>query len=306
MSLRPEPLPRRSANIFINYRREDSAGYSGRLFDRLSGRFPERVFMDIDTIEPGIDFFDVIEEAVGCCEVLIVVIGREWLFLTDSTGRRRLDDPNDFVRLEIAAALDRNIRIIPVLVGDAAMPRPEDLPPDLGKLTRRNAIELSDVRWAFDVDRLIQAIEMVLQEKAPSALFPVVKAPVMPASAEPAPVREKARPRAWMAAAVLALLTLPPGWIVLANQLNLRTKGVTSAPGPVAPATLPQQEATGEKEAQEEVTPEKVTQEKAASKAGPSRWDRMKGGVKSFWGRAKRGSGEKAGDQGEGGAKQGG
>jgi hypothetical protein len=164
MSLRPEQLPRRSSNIFINYRREDSAGHAGRLFDRLSGRFPERVFMDIDTIEPGIDFVDTIEQAVGCCEVLIVVIGREWLHLADESGHRRLDNSSDFVRLEIAAALERNIRIIPVLVEDAAMPRPEDLPPDLLKLTRRNAIGLSDVRWAFDVDRLIQAIEGVLQE----------------------------------------------------------------------------------------------------------------------------------------------
>jgi hypothetical protein len=223
MSLRPEQLPRRSSNIFINYRREDSAGHAGRLFDRLSGRFPERVFMDIDTIEPGIDFVDTIEQAVGCCEVLVVVIGREWLNLAEASGHRRLDNPSDFVRLEIAVALERNIRIIPVLVEDAAMPRPEELPPDLVKLTRRNAIELSDVRWAFDVDRLIQAIEGVLQEKAPSALLPVVKIPDVPPPSEPVPVRERARPRGWLTLSVLVLLVMA-GWIgwSLASQPNLQ------------------------------------------------------------------------------------
>lgn len=237
MSVRPEQLPRRSSNIFINYRREDSAGHAGRLFDRLSGRFPERVFMDIDTIEPGIDFVDTIQQAVGCCEVLIVVIGREWLFLTDTTGRRRLDNPSDFVRLEIASALERNIRVIPVLVEGAAMPRPEDLPPELAKLTRRNAIELSDARWAFDVDRLIQTIEGVLQDRAPSALLPAVKAPAVPARNEPAPAAREARPRAWVVLSILALLAVP-GWIGwnLARQLEAGKISAVTAPEVPQPA----------------------------------------------------------------------
>jgi len=226
MSLRLAQIPTRSANIFINYRREDSAGHAGRLFDGLSSRFPGRVFMDIDTIEPGIDFVESITQAVGCCEVLIVVIGREWLFLTDATGCRRLDNPSDFVRLEIAAALERNIRIIPVLVEDAAMPRPEDLPPDLAKLTRRNAIGLSDIRWAFDVDRLIQAIEVVLQDKAPSALLPIVKTPIPPAPA-PARTRRKTRARAWLAVSVLVLpLVGWLGWKLGTHQMPQETAPV--------------------------------------------------------------------------------
>ena len=202
----------RQANIFINYRREDTAGHAGRLFDRLSGRFPGRVFMDIDTIEPGIDFVDIIEAAVGCCEVLIVMIGRDWLTLADATGRRRLDNPSDFVRLEVATALERDIRIIPVLVEDAIMPRPEDLPPELALLTRRNAIELSDGRWSFDVDRLIQTIEGVLQDKAPSALMPVTTLQEAPAATPPPPepAPPKARPQAWLAAALVALALV--GW----------------------------------------------------------------------------------------------
>jgi len=207
----------RQANIFINYRREDTAGHAGRLFDGLSGRFPGRVFMDIDTIEPGIDFVEIIEEAVGCCEVLIVMIGRDWLPLADDTGRRRLDNPHDFVRLEISTALAREIRVIPVLVEDATMPRPEDLPPERALLTRRNAIELSDGRWSFDVDRLIQTIEGVLQDKAPSALMPVVtiqeEPPAPPPPPEPALASDTRKARTWLAA-VLVVLALAAwgGW----------------------------------------------------------------------------------------------
>jgi hypothetical protein len=242
MNQRPDQLAKRSSNIFINYRRDDSTGHAGRLFDRLSGRFPERVFMDIDTIEPGIDFVDTIEHAVGCCEVLIVMIGRDWLFLSDATGRRRLDNPSDFVRLEIASALERNIRVIPVLVEGASMPRPEDLPPELARLTRRNAIELSEARWAFDVDRLIQTIEGVLQEKAPSALLPVVKAPAVPVQQEPPPVAREARPRAWMIAAVLVLLAVP-GWIgwKLATEKSSAATSPKVAP-PAVEATAPPRE----------------------------------------------------------------
>lgn len=174
------PSEQQSA-IFISYRCEDSAGYAGRLFDRLSRDFPGRVFMDIDTIEPGTDFVEVINQAVGCCEVLIVMIGNQWLSLSDANGRRRLDNPSDFVRLAIAEGLERGIRIIPVLVEGAAMPRPEDLPPEIAKLTRRNAIELSDARWDFDVERLIHTIEGVLHERAPSALAPAAESLSHPA-----------------------------------------------------------------------------------------------------------------------------
>src|SRR5262245_59134120 len=159
----------RSANIFISYRREDTAGHAGRLFDALSGHFRGRVFMDVDTLEPGVDFVDAIEQAVGSCEALIVVIGREWLTVEDKAGRPRLQDPGDFVRLEIESALARRIRVIPVLVQDAPMPRAEELPPTLAKLARRNAIELSDARWSYDVDRLVRTIRDVLGEKEGAA-----------------------------------------------------------------------------------------------------------------------------------------
>jgi TonB family protein len=178
--------PRRhSANIFINYRREDSSGHTGRLFDALSGHFAGRLFMDVDTLEPGVDFVEAIEQAVGSCEVLIVVIGREWLTFKDAAGQRRLDDPADFVRLEVETALERKIRVIPVLVQGAQMPRAEELPPSLTRLARRNAIEISDARWAYDVDRLARTIQKILEELDASTR--TLAAALEKAAAPPAP-----------------------------------------------------------------------------------------------------------------------
>jgi len=153
------------SGIFVSYRRDDSSGHAGRLADRLVEHFGRnRIFVDIDTIEPGEDFVTVIENAVGSCEILIAVIGQNWLSAGGGTGR--LDNPNDFVRLEIATALRRDIRVIPVLVQRANMPKLQDLPEDLVKLARRNAIELSDLRWQSDVDQLIDVMERVLAKRA--------------------------------------------------------------------------------------------------------------------------------------------
>jgi len=161
-----------SAKIFISYRREDSAGHAGRLFDALSEPFEGRLFMDVDTLAPGTDFFEAIDEAVGSCEALIVVIGREWLTVEDKAGRRRLDDPCDFVRREIESALGRKIRVIPVLVQDAVMPSAGELPASLAALARRHAIELSDARWSYDVERLARTIQVILEEKRDLASRP--------------------------------------------------------------------------------------------------------------------------------------
>jgi beta-lactam-binding protein with PASTA domain len=149
--------------IFISYRREESAGHAGRMYDRLREKFgKERVFMDVSAIEPGIDFGEAIDRAVGSCAVLLVVIGRRWLECSDATGRRRLDDPKDFIRLEVGVALRRSIRVIPVLVQDAAMPEESDLPDDLQALARRNAIEINDTHWDSDLAFLVETLERVL------------------------------------------------------------------------------------------------------------------------------------------------
>jgi hypothetical protein len=146
------------ARVFLSYRRDDSGGYAGRLYDRLSQHFGrDNLFMDVDTIALGLDFVDAIKNAVGACDVLLAVIGRQWLTSTDPMGHRRLDNPEDFVRLEITAALERRIRVIPVLVGGASMPRSTELPDVLQPLARRQALMVGDY-FHPDVDRLITAL----------------------------------------------------------------------------------------------------------------------------------------------------
>jgi hypothetical protein len=145
--------------IFVSYRREDSSGWVGRLVDDLSRRFgAENVFQDIHSIRPGADFLDAITATLRQADCILVVIGPVWLGAKDETGGRRLDDENDYVRLELATALRGGSRVIPVLVGGARMPAPLLLPEDIRALARRNAAELSDSRWSYDLDQLVQTI----------------------------------------------------------------------------------------------------------------------------------------------------
>lgn len=149
-----------AGGIFISYRREDSSAYAGRLYDHLCARFgAERVFMDVDTIKPGEDFVQVFSDRVAGCDAVIAVIGKKWLASADSQGKRRLDNPSDYVRLELASALERKVRLIPALVDGAQMPGANELPPDLERLTRRNAIEINNTLFRQSVDVLIQALE---------------------------------------------------------------------------------------------------------------------------------------------------
>ena len=138
--------------IFVSYRRKDSAGHAGRLFDRLREHFgAARVFRDVDQLKGGDDFVEALARAVDSCDVFILVIGRDWLDARNEGGQRRLDDPQDFIRLEVETALRRKVLLLPVLVEGAAMPEPSDLPEALSPLARRQAIELSEHRWDFDV-----------------------------------------------------------------------------------------------------------------------------------------------------------
>jgi len=146
-------------SIFVSYRRTDAPGHAGRLFDRLVDRFGEAsVFKDLDSMEPGADFVEIIEETIARCDALIAVIGRDWL-APARDGSRRLDDPEDWVRLEIANALARRIRVVPVLVEGASMPSAAELPEDLQALARRHAVELSETAWGPQVNQLIDALE---------------------------------------------------------------------------------------------------------------------------------------------------
>ncbi len=155
------PWSKRRPRIFISYRRRgDSAGFAARLADRLVAHFgDEQCFRDIEDIESGMDFVEAIEDAVASSRVMVVVIGTDWVTVKGADGRRRLDNPDDFVRIEVATALRRGIRVIPVLVAGATMPTGEGLPDELQGLWRRQALELSDSRWDYDVGQLTSAIE---------------------------------------------------------------------------------------------------------------------------------------------------
>jgi hypothetical protein len=150
--------------IFISYRRNEAAGHAGRLSDRLIKRFGRaQIFQDIDSIQPGDDFAEAIADAVASCHVLLALIGDRWLKIKDREGRR-LDNPKDFVRLEIEAALSRNIRVIPILIDGATMPRDGQLPASLAGLAGRQALELSSNRFDSDVAHLLKALDRYLSE----------------------------------------------------------------------------------------------------------------------------------------------
>ena len=148
------------AGVFISYRREDSSGYAGRLFDILSVHFgKENTYMDVDTILGGDNFPAVIEEKIGQCDALLAVIGERWLTCAAENGSRRLDTAGDFVSREIAKALERGVRVIPVLVGGATMPHPDDLPAELRPLAAREAMDLRDAYFRSDAERLIDTLK---------------------------------------------------------------------------------------------------------------------------------------------------
>ena len=145
--------------IFLSYRRSDSAGEAGRLSDDLIARFGHAaVFMDVDAIKPGLDFRVQIWQNVGACSVLLALIGPSWLECESTLGSRRIDSTSDYVRLEISAALQRGIPVVPVLVRAARMPKADVLPNELRDLAYRHSVELSHARWKSDVQLLLDAL----------------------------------------------------------------------------------------------------------------------------------------------------
>jgi len=153
--------------IFINYRREDSAGTAGRLHDRLAQVFGRKdIFMDVDQIPPGIDFVAHLNSQVAACKAFLVVIGPHWLNVKNEAGERRLHQPDDFVAIEIAAALARDIRVIPVLVDGAIIPKASELPDSLKPLVRRQAIDLRQAHFGRDSEALIERLREALGDKA--------------------------------------------------------------------------------------------------------------------------------------------
>ena len=173
-----------ATSVFISYRRDDAGGHAGRLFDHLVTRLgSDRVFMDIDAIAPGADFVAEIARAIESCHALVAVIGRRWLETT-AEGTQRLDDPEDFVRLEIATALTHGVSVFPILVDGGTMPSPAQLPDEIRSLARRNAIVIDNVHWTQGVERLMAAIRprmwlIVIIDGRPSEVVEIAKAPFL-------------------------------------------------------------------------------------------------------------------------------
>lgn len=224
--------------IFISYRRDDSAGYAGRLYDRLAAHFgAARVFMDVEGIEPGTDFVEAIEAAVSSCQVLIVIIGDEWTRVTDAAGRRRLDDPNDFIRLETGAALQRGIRVVPVLVEGAVMPLADELPAELKPLTRRQAIEVSHKQWEASTGELIRTLEGILANKGTDGATTPKTPTASVRGQEPAAERgsaDRVSIRTWVVPAVLLLAALAGGGL----WLGFRERASDAPPKTVEPVAV--------------------------------------------------------------------
>jgi hypothetical protein len=209
------------SGIFISYRREDSAPYAGRLYDRLCARFgADRIFMDVDDIPPGADFAAQIRAKIHSCDALIAVVGKNWLTARNGNGQLRLTDPNDFVGLELAAALRRGVLVIPALVGGAVMPKPEELRDDLRDLASKNAVALQDHDFQRDVEIVIQALENV---------SPSRQKPDRPEDVSLRERRERLRKRLlWKVPVILLLVSFAVWWQLRQEQTGQPAPG--SAP----------------------------------------------------------------------------
>ena len=152
--------------IFINYRRDDSRADSGRLYDRLSARYPNRVFRDVGSLEPGVEWHEAIERVLGSSHACLVVIGKNWLSITGPGGGRRLDDPKDTVRQEVVTGLRLGMRVFPVLVGGAQMPAEDQLPVELQPLARRNALEITEQDWDAGFEKLTDVLDRIIGSPA--------------------------------------------------------------------------------------------------------------------------------------------
>lgn len=224
-----------ASGVFISYRHQDSQSAAGRLADSLERRFGKaQIFRDIETIQPGVDFVEAIEGALSSCSAMLAVIGRRWA--GDSGGQNRLHLPNDWIRLEIAAALKRGIRVIPVLVEGAALPVDADLPEDLKPLARRQAHTLSDERWDYDVQQLAAALESL-------GVRPIViptAAETVPTMTSNPPSSKLVKTLAWIGGIFVGLIGIglifqqsstPPDPQLPAQQAGLASGVPTSACG---------------------------------------------------------------------------
>ena len=233
------------SGIFLSYRRDDSSGYAGRLFDNLAETFGrERVFMDIETLEPGMDFVTGIDRAIASCGAVIAMIGPNWINAKNADGHRRLEDPNDFIRLEITSALTRDVRVIPVLVHNARMPPEQELPEALRPLCRLQACEISDNRWEFDAHRLIEVLGPLVAEPepGPKTTPPATKPATEAASTGTSPERKPGGPTVWLTAAAVVILAAVGGAWWLGRSPPAEPAAPTISEPAVSPVPAPRGE----------------------------------------------------------------
>jgi hypothetical protein len=192
--------------IFISYRHKDTQGEASRLADDLREALPGvQIFRDVETIAPGEDFVVALERALADCSVMLVLIGPIWLEARDAQSRRKIDDPNDWTRLEVATGLKRNVRLIPVTCRDAALPATEELPDDIHDLRRRQAFQLDNDRWRYDFEQLVDKLAQSEGfKRAQTTAAPSPAAPVAPAE----PPRKSTKRWAMIAAGAFAVLVV--------------------------------------------------------------------------------------------------
>jgi hypothetical protein len=216
------------SRIFISYRRDDTRAITGRIHDRLEIAFgDDNVFKDVDDIPPGSDFRQVLRHAIDECNVVLAVIGQRWLNAITASGTRRLDDPDDFVRFELAVALKRDdMIVIPVLVDGAMMPGPTDLPAEIRPLAFRNAVVVRhDPDFRRDIDRLVEQLNRIV-----TGQISTVRATTTAEMKPPPEYQAQGRglPLVWVASAVL----------VIGALIALGVLAATQSQAPTAPPTL--------------------------------------------------------------------
>jgi hypothetical protein len=193
--------------VFISYKREESAFAARAIYDRVAQKVGrENVFLDVDNIDLGVDWFNVLTERVGACDALVAVIGRNWVSSADKDNQRGIDDPDDFVRIEIEAALKREVRVSPVLVDGVAMPKASELPESLKGLARRQGTEVSPARFEADVEKLTIALGSILDERRRrDATEAAEKVAETRRSVEPEAVRQKENQGSTLFSAISAI-----------------------------------------------------------------------------------------------------
>jgi hypothetical protein len=218
--------------IFISYRHKDTQGEASRLADDLREALPGvQIFRDVETIAPGEDFVVALERALADCSVMLVLIGPIWLEARDAQGRRKIDDSNDWTRLEVATGLKRNVRVIPVTCRDATLPASEELPDDIRDLRRRQAFQLDNDRWRYDFEQLVD--KLAQSEGFKRAQRTAAPATVAPAAAEPP--RRSTKRWALIAAGVFGVLVVIAAMLETDPGLTKLTPTGPTGGGPVMP-----------------------------------------------------------------------